>query len=202
MKSMLIPGEEICDHPERIAGSYIEHGRTYSSTISLLKNRHIIPLEGAWIPRIDDTVVGIVMDSRNHVYTIDLSHFGRGLLIEGKYERRPLESGNIIETKVKDVENRKTVILEFPKNLSGGVVVSVKPAKIPRIIGKEDTMINQICDMTKTRVIAGFNGFVWVKGTHIREALLAISMIESEAHREGLTEKVRIMLEKEIKNQK
>jgi exosome complex component RRP4 len=198
MKSMLMPGEEIYDHVERVAGAYIENGKTYTSTISLFNNKYLIPLEGAWIPRIEDTVVGVVMDSRNHVYTVDLSHFGRGLLIEGKYERNSIPHGAVIEAKVRSIEDRKTVILEYPKTLVGGVVVSVKPAKIPRIIGKENTMVRQIEEITKTRMAVGFNGFIWIKGAHIEEAMLAISMIENEAHKEGLTEKVRIMLEKEV----
>lgn len=198
MKSIFIPGEKISDTPERVAGTYIESGKTLVSTISFLNNKHIIPLEGPWVPRIDDTVVGIIIENRNHVYTVDLSFFGRGLLIESKFERQSFDPDTVIEAKVKNVEDRKTVILSYPKPLSGGVVINVKPSKISRIIGRENTMVDQIAEITNTRIAVGFNGFIWIKGIHVKEAMDAISMIEENAHTDGLTERIKLMLEKSV----
>lgn len=190
------------EEPKRAPSSYIENGKTYASTIALFDKERgsLVPLEGAWMPRIDDMVVGTVTDSRNKVYTVDLLHFGRALLIEGRYERSSLNVGDIIEAKIKDIEDRKTIILEYPKVLAGGVLITVKPTKIPRIIGKEDTMIKQIAESTKTKIAVGHNGVIWIKGTHISLAVSAISIIESEAQRQGLTEYIRDMLNKELSN--
>lgn len=155
-----------------------------------------VPLEGAWIPRVDDLVVGIVEDSRNHVYTVNLRFFGKGLVIEGKFERRPMSIGDVIEARIKDIEDRKTVILDFPKVLRDGVVIEVKPSKIPRVIGKSDTMIRQIAESTRTRISVGNNGMVWLSGPNAKVAMDAISVIETEAQTSGLTERIRAMLEK------
>ena len=159
---------------------------------------NVIPLEGSWVPRRDDVVVGSVESVRNNVYSVNLSHFGRGLIIGGKYERYSFELGDVIEAKVKDVEDRSTVILAYPRPLQGGITVSVKPSKIPRVIGKENTMINQISELTETRIVAGKNGMVWIKGRHVSLAMMAVSIIEEEAHTSGLTNRIKALLENEL----
>ena len=157
-----------------------------------------IPLEGSWSPRRDDLVVGSIEGVRNNVYTVNLSHFGRGLIIGGKYERYSFEPNDVIEAKVKDIEDRSTVILAYPRPLQGGITISVKPSKIPRVIGKENTMVNQISELTETRIVAGKNGLVWIKGRHVSLAMMAISIIESEAHTSGLTNRIKALLESEL----
>jgi exosome complex component RRP4 len=178
--------------------TYIEGGKTYASAVALLDQERgsMVSLEGAWVPRIDDSVVGIITENKNHVYNVDLSHFGRALIIEGRYEKYSLEIGDVIEARIKNVEERKTIILSYPKTLDGGVVINVKPMKIPRVIGKDDTMVKQIAEATRTKIVIGYNGMIWIKGAGAGLAIEAISIIESEAHMPGLTERIRLMLEK------
>ena len=38
-------------------------------------------------PRIEDSVIGIVAEVKPKVFIIDLSYFGRALLIPGKYDK-------------------------------------------------------------------------------------------------------------------
>lgn len=178
----------------------MERGRSYASSLAIFDNQRgsVVPLESSWIPRIDDNVVGVVKDSRNHVYEVDLHHYTRALIIEGRYDNNSFSIGNVVEAKIKDVEDRKTIILMYPRVLLGGVVVSVRSTKIPRIIGKENTMVRQISDLTRTRISVGHNGLIWIKGERVDLAMRAISTIESEAHMPGLTDRIRVMLEKEI----
>jgi exosome complex component RRP4 len=181
--------------------AYVEDGKTYASMVALFDREKgsVVPLEGAWVPRIDDLVVGTIEDCRNHVYTVELLYYNRGLIIEGKYERHPLNIGDVVEATIKNIEDRKTVILSYPKALPGGVVVTVKPSKVPRIIGKADTMIRQIAEITRTRISVGNNGVVWLSGPNAAVAMHAIAVIESEAQAGGLTERIKGMLENEMK---
>lgn len=202
MRTITIPGEQIPGKAERTQSAYVEGGKAYASIVSLVDSEKgsVVPLEGAWVPRIDDLIVGTVQDCKNHVYTIELFHYSRGLIIEGRYERHPpLNIGDVIEARIKNIEDRKTVILEFPKTLPGGVVIMVKASKVPRIIGKADTMIKQIAEITRTRISVGNNGAVWLSGPNASVAMRAISIIESEAQAPGLTERIRSMLENEMR---
>jgi exosome complex component RRP4 len=69
-----------------------------------------------------------------------------------------------------------------------------KPTKVPRVIGKGNTMIDQIANLTKCRISVGMNGLVWLNDGDLRLAVSALRRIEREAHTSGLTEKIKKML--------
>ncbi len=201
-RQIVIPGDLVAEQALKIEHSYIDNGKTYAKVLGLLDTEKgtIVPLEGIWSPRIGDTVVGIVTGMRSTVYEVDLDFFGRSILIGSKYDRHTYKIGEVIEAEVKDVEDRKTIILTRPQSLFGGTILSVKPTKIPRVIGKANTMVQQIAAMTKSNIIVGNNGLVWMKGGDIGLATAAIRKIESEAHTQGLTEQIKMMLEKGTTN--
>src|SRR3989344_5615474 len=71
-------------------------------------------------------------------------------------------------------------------------------SKVPRIIGREGSMITMIKDSTKCRITVGQNGKVWISGNNVQDetkAVEAIMMVENESHSEGLTDKVKAFLE-------
>ncbi len=113
MKEIVIPGDMIFDKPTRLENTFVENGKTYSLVLGLFdKDKGIVvSLEGTWSPRIGDIVVGIVTNARNAVYEIDLTFFGRAILIGSKFDRHSYNPGDVLECEVKDIENRKTLIL-------------------------------------------------------------------------------------------
>ncbi len=196
MKEIVFPGEMISDKPIRGSYSYVDGGKTYSMVLGMYDGeRSIVPLEGAWVPRADDTVVGVIRAVRSTVYEVDLVFHGRSLIISGKFEKFSFKIGDIVEASIKDVEDRKTIILSYPRLLDGGMLLKVRPSKIPRVIGKADTMIKQIADSTRCTVVVGRNGFIWIKGENVPLAVEAIVRIENEAHVSGLTERIKKMVE-------
>lgn len=197
MKQIIVPGEVVSQSQARMDNAYVENGKTYSKVMGLYDEEHksVIPLEGPWKPRIDDAVIGIVSEEKNKVYEVDLGFFGRTLLIVGKFDRESYKVGDIIEATIKDIEDRKTIILTRARPLEGGTVLAVKPAKVPRVIGKANTMVKQISEAAKTYIIVGMNGMIWMRGGNIALATEAIRKIEAEAHVSGLTERIRLMLE-------
>jgi exosome complex component RRP4 len=66
--------------------------------------------------------------------------------------------------------------------------------KIPRLIGKKNSMLNLIRDGTGCNLFVGRNGRIWVKGENIARAQEVILKIEKEAHTPGLTERIVNML--------
>ena len=83
-------------------------------------SRGIIPLEGSWNPNNEDTVVGVVMEPQGQGLHSRPQFFGRCLLIPGKFDDYKFEHGDVIEARIKEVENRKTIILGEAKLLEGG----------------------------------------------------------------------------------
>lgn len=198
MRKIVVPGDVIAETPVRLENTYIEKGRTFADALGLFdsERKQVVSLEGIWMPRIGDIVIGIVTNERNSVYEINLSFFGRAILIGDRMDRNKFKVGDVVEAEVKDVENRKTVILWRPRSLRGGNVLEVKPAKIPRLIGKNNTMIEQIKNYTGCLLVVGMNGIVWMRGGDISLATTAIRQVEGEAHISGLTERIKSMLEK------
>jgi exosome complex component RRP4 len=197
MRNIVTPGELIAPAPVMVKNAYIEGGKTYSKVLGMYDGagRGIIPLEGAWCPTPEDTVVGMISEVKNKVYVADLSYFGRSLIVPGKYDEYNFSEGDIIAAKIKDVESRRTVILKEAELLEGGTLIRVKPKKVLRIIGKKDTMISQIAALTKTQIVVGMNGIIWLRGGNLALATEAIFRVEREAHTSGLTETIKLFLE-------
>ena len=83
------------------------------------------------------------------------------------------------------------------RKLIGGRMIKVNPHKVPRIIGKQGSMVSMIKQSTDCRIMVGQNGVVWVQGTPENEiiAVNTIKKIEQESHVSGLTEKIKSYLE-------
>ncbi len=197
MRNIVLPGDIVAGSPQRIGNSYVENGKTYSKIMGMYEpnSREIIPLEGSWSPNQEDTVVGVVIEPKGKVYIVDLAFFGRCLLIPGKFDEYAFEPGDVIEARIREVENRKTIILGDAKPLEGGRIIRVKPKKVLRVIGKKNTMIDQIKGITKTDIVVGLNGIIWLRGGEAELAAEAISKVEREAHVSGLTESIKQYLE-------
>lgn len=199
MTEILVPGDLIEDK-ELLKNNrfYISENNKYYCTLVSLYNNRLIPLEGYWYPNIEETVVGIIKEVRNNVFEVDLSHFLRAIIINDFRNKFHFNVGDVIEAKVKAIENKKTIILIYPRLLRDGMLIQTKPVKIPRIIGKNNTMINQISSFTKTSIIVGFNGLIYIKGANSSLAISTILRVEKEAHTKGLTENIKQILQKEF----
>jgi exosome complex component RRP4 len=77
------------------------------------------------------------------------------------------------------------------------MVIEVSPSKVPRVIGRNGSMIQMLKNETGCRIYVGQNGRIWIDGDldNIVKAIQAVKMIEEEAHGLGLTEKVKRFLE-------
>ena len=80
--------------------------------------------------------------------------------------------------------------------------MNVNPNKVPRIIGKEGSMINLIKDNTGCNITVGQNGLVWIKGDKVEDELYAkkaIMFVTEKSFASGLTDEVKKWFEKEKK---
>jgi len=201
MVKIVVPGEVISEAPKPTNFAFVENGKTYSSALALFDevNFRLIPLEGAYIPNINDIVVGVISEVKFAGYTVDIKSPYMGFL-PGKELRVELQLGDVVSAKVREVDEVKNIILSFPRKLIGGEILEILSVKVPRVIGKKNSMLDMIKEVTKSEILVGKNGRVWIKGGNSAVAAGAILKIEKEAHILGLTDRINAFLKEESKS--
>jgi exosome complex component RRP4 len=117
-----------------------------------------------------------------------------------------LNTGDAILAKVLQVdESKKLQITLNDRNLfkiKGGHIIEVESTIVPRIIGKQGSMIELIKKYTRCRIFVGQNGRIWIDGDAegIEQVLHTIKKIESEAITFGLTDRIEELLKKNAKD--
>jgi len=171
----------------------------------------VIPLNGRYLPKRDDAVIGIVTDLGPSHWLVDINSPYPAPLhatespwhVEFGDTGRYLRVGDAILAFILSVDESKRVQLTMQnrdaKRLQRGVLCEISPAKVPRVIGKQGSMISMITDMTRTRAYVGQNGRIWLDGERVDVAIRAIHLIEERAQAYGLTEAVRDFLQRETR---
>ncbi|MEM3031075.1 MAG: exosome complex protein Rrp4 [Candidatus Micrarchaeia archaeon] len=197
---IVVPGEMLFDAPKYIPGAYVEGGKTYSSMLALFNEEELrlVPLCGPYIPSIDDVVVGVVEEVKFAGYTVEIKSAYQGFL-STKETRDEFRLGDVILARVKGVDEVNNVQLTEARKLAGGEIVEITAAKVPRVIGKKSSMLNLIRDATKSDIIVGKNGRVWIKGGNTSLATRALLKVVKEAHTRGLTDRMAEFLKKEAR---
>ena len=135
----------------------------------------------------------MIEEDKGTMYLINLKAPYRGLAL-AKFIDVELAVGDVVTATVKQLEKGGTVMLLKPTRLNGGKIMAVSPSRIPRIIGKGNSMLKQITEGTGTTIVIGLNGIIWLRGGKIDLATMAILKIVEEAHTTGLTERIKVLL--------
>jgi exosome complex component RRP4 len=193
-------------------GTYRTGGKIYASVLGLLSERpplvSVIPLSGRYIPKPNDVVIGTVTDVQGTFWLLDIGaprwaplHMtGTPWQVEVGETERFLRVGDAVIVQVENLDptGRIGVTMngEGLGKLEGGTIVRISPARIPRVVGRNGSMIQTIRDHTGADVVVGQNGRVWVGGSP--EAIGRVSevlrIIEANAQHSGLTERVESYL--------
>ena len=158
-----------------------------------------MPLEGPYEPLPDDLVVGIISEVRFSGYSVDVN-CPYAAFLSSREIRERFEMGDAVFARIVKADEVKNLDVGDAKKLPPGRLVRVSSVKIPRIIGKKNSMVDMICANTGCEVIAGRNGYVWITGkgdSNLAEK--AIRMIEAQAHTHGLTDRVAAYLKSQRK---
>lgn len=210
---LVLPGEELPGQGLRPGpGTYRVNGRIYASVLGLLSPKpptlRVIPMSGRYIPKPHDTVVGTVTDVQGTFWLLDIGaprwaplHMtGTPWKIDYGETSQYLRVSDSVVVMVEAIENTGrigvTMLGEGLGKLEGGMIVTLSPAKIPRVIGRGGSMIQSITRLTGAKITVGQNGRVWLDGEpeSIERARRALMLIEGEGHRPGLTERVEALL--------
>lgn len=217
-REIVVPGQELAEGMEYLpsSGTYRDQNKIISNKLGIISvNKNIIkviPLTGRYMPKVDDIVIGRVIEIGFYGWSIDIgSAYPATLSIrdatefidKGENLTKYYDYGDIIAAKVNRVTRYNSIDITTKgpglRKLIGGKVIEVTPSKVPRIIGKQGSMISMIKDFTGCNLLVGQNGKVWVKGANLEKENLVtkiIMKIEQESHIDGLTDKIKKILEK------
>ncbi len=200
MKKVVIPGEQISEKPFLSESTVVENSKTYASVVGFMdEENRFVPAKSVYRPQPGDSVVGVVVYIRGNGYKVDLNLPFEGFL-SGKDTRVPFGMGEIMYGKVKDADEVGNVDLIDVRKLAPGKIVEFPPAKIPRLIGKKNSMLMAIMQGTGSEMYVGNNGYVYLSGGNIPLALRAVELVRRKSHMSGLTQEVIEFLAKNKKS--
>lgn len=215
-KQLVIPGDVLARGLEWLpsAGCYRANNEVRAKQLGLarLKDKFVgvMPLAGVYVPRPGDGVVAIVEDMQATFWITDINSPYDAILQIGEAVGEFVDIsktdisvyydiGDVVYAKVLAVTRSKSVQLTMndyrAKKLIGGRLMRVTPSKVPRVIGREGSMIELIKNKTGCQIVVGQNGVIWLKGEREALAAKAVATIEAEAHTEGLTDRITKLLE-------
>lgn len=215
-KEIVIPGQTLAEGMDYLPGdnTYREKENIYSKILGLvsLAGRviKITPLSGPYIPRPGDKIIGRVIDILMSGWRIDTGTAYSAVMnvkdattrFIKKYEdlSRIIAIGEYVVVKITQVTSQNLIDVSMRDpglyKISGGRIIKINSQKVPRVIGKQGSMISLIKNKTGCKITVGQNGFVWLQGSPEGElkAEEAIKLIEQKAHQEGLTKQMEKLL--------
>ena len=215
VREISIPGELIGSSKtfKTGYGTYIEGDKIFSKFVGVLQKSEeyvsVIPLSGVYVPQPNDKIIGVVEEAEKFGWILNINSAWQGFLSlsEGVDEyvdlkrinpTRYFDVGDIVYTEVKESRRggdiQLTMKTPIARKLKGGVIIKITPSKVPRLIGKQGSMVNLIKEKTGTIIRVGQNGLVWVSGENGDKAIKAIKMIDEKSHIYGLTDEIAKLL--------
>ncbi|MFZ8856494.1 MAG: KH domain-containing protein [Candidatus Nanopusillus sp.] len=196
---ILIPGDNL---RKKDSNSYERDNNYYSKYILLIKEDKTRRLFGYYMPEINDIIIGKVIDVLSNGWIIDINspYLGKLSLKEIGVDPNDLYTyGDYILCQIVRMTKNKLIDLEIKKKekLNDGLILKVDPVRIPRLIGKNSSMLNLIKEYLKIDIIIGKNGRIYLNGNinDVSKAVDIIKFIINNSYKSGLTEKVKEILE-------
>jgi len=196
---ILIPGDSL---KKKDINSYERENNYYSKYILLVNEDKTTRLFGYYMPEVNDIVIGKVIDVLSNGWIIDINspYVGKLSLKDTGVDPSDLYTyGDYILCQIVKMTKNKLIDLEIKKKekLNDGLILKVDPARIPRLIGKNSSMLNLIKEDLKIDIIIGKNGRVYLNGdiNNVLKAVDIIRFVINNSYKRGLTEKVKEILE-------
>ena len=110
--------------------------------------------------------------------------------------REVMDIGDIVAAKIYSMSKRGidlTIKLKGLGKLDEGLIMEINPNKVPRVIGKEGSMISLIKEEANCDITVGQNGIIWICGDKVEDELFAkkaISYVAENSAMSGLTDEM------------
>ena len=219
-KEISVPGETLAIGMDVLPGrgTYRDGEKIVANRLGLAmvdgRTIKLIQLSGRYAPQTGDTIICKVIDvgfngwrlETNSAYSamMSMKDATSQFIQRGANLTQFYDLGDHVVCKIVNVTSQKLidVTMKGPglRKLRGGRIIEVDPNKVPRIIGKQGSMVMMIKDATKSNISVGQNGLIWIDAEPKNEllAINTIRKIENESHTAGLTDKIKGYLEKKV----
>ena len=214
----VIPGDVITTGPYRPEQIVILQGDKIMSTVIGISEIYddsvkVIPLTGIYVPKNNDLVIGKIVSHSSLSWAVDINSlypgmlpasdvFGRNFQASSDDMNSKLKKGDLIVARIGNFDRSRDPLITLGDRelgkIESGELVRISPSKIPRLIGKQGTMIQIIETATNATITIGQNGWVVVScetPDGLSKAIKAIKMVEKQAHIANLTDRIKSMLE-------
>ena len=222
-KQLVVPGDLLAEG-DYVSGdsTYKKNGKIYANRLGLVdyngKRVHVVALKAFYVPAPGDLVIGKIVETTPGGWVIDIKapHLARlraSDVVERSFkpETTDLPSifdvGDLIITKVVEYDRTRDPMLTVREpglgKIMRGQLIEVTPTKIPRVIGRQGSMVGMIKKETGCQLTIGQNGWILISGRSPEDerlAIMALRKIEAESHTSGLTDRVTEMIIKERKS--
>jgi len=216
-RKIVIPGEILAKGDDYLPGEGTEKlGKEIIAILyGLLEETKglvkVIPLSGVYEPRRGNVAIGKVEEITFNGWIVNIGSASGAFLSASEIPRyvnkndlaETFDIGDMVVAKIWSVK-RKGIDLTIKSRglgkLEQGIIVQVNPKKVPRIIGKEGSMVSLIKQETNCEITVGQNGLIWIKGNKIDDEILAkkaILFVAEKSFISGLTEKLEQWFKKE-----
>jgi exosome complex component RRP4 len=219
-RQIVTPGDLVAEG-DYIAGenTYVEDNKIYASRIGSVdyenKKINVVALRAFYIPKVDDIVIGTVVEEGFNGWTVDINAPYEAMLRASEVLGRPfkpqkdelckvLNAGDLVVAKIGSYDRAHNPQLAVGEpglgKITRGQIIRITATKIPRVIGRKGSMISIITQETGCQIILGLNGVILVTGKNLENeelALRAIRKIDEESHTSGLTDRITQMLKEE-----
>jgi exosome complex component RRP4 len=218
-RQIVIPGEVIARGDEFLPGEGTEKrgdeivAIRFGLSEEVKKLVKVIPLSGNYQPRRGNVVIGKVENVTFNGWILDIGTAETAFLSLMEVPRyvnkdeldEVMTIGDMAVVKIWGINKRGidlSIKLRGLGKINEGIIVKVNPNKVPRIIGKEGSMIKMIKDETGCDITVGQNGLIWIDGDKIENELFAkkaILFVCEKSFISGLTDEVKKWFEENKK---
>jgi len=209
-RQLVVPGEVVVKGSEYLPGegAYRDGEDVVAERYGIkeVSDKHVrvIPVSGAYYPRRGNTIIGTIVDITFNGWLIDFGGAQNAFLgvaevpryINRNELREFLDFGESVVVKVWDVKSRGVDVsmkMRGYGKLEDGLIIHISPNKVPRVIGKEGSMVRLIKSATGCDITVGQNGHIWISGQNADAEIATkkiIDFIADNATTSGLTEMV------------
>ena len=164
----------------------------------------VMSVSGAFVPRRNQIVLGRVTDINHAGWLVDVDWASTAFLPLESSPRYVTKSemdqylniGDVVMAKIWNVK-AKGIDLSLEGvglgRAEGGFMFKISTNRVPRVIGRDGSMVNLIKKNTGCEIAVGQNGWVWLKGATVDseiKARNAVQYVVDNFDIQGLTEKM------------
>ncbi|VVB79351.1 Exosome complex component Rrp4 [uncultured archaeon] len=209
-RKVIVPGEVIVKGKEYLPGEGTEKkgeeivAMRFGLVEEVDRIVKVIPLSGVYQPRRGNVVIGKVEMVTFNGWVLNIGAADTGFLSLMEVPRfvnkdamdEVMSIGDMVVAKIWAINQRGIDLSLKQKGLGvidEGMIMKINSNKVPRVIGKEGSMIKLIKDETGCNITVGQNGLIWVQGKNVEDELFAkraILFVEEKSYLHGLTDEL------------